>query len=359
MLSQIILFLVYSAAMASTIFIPNYAKLLNIGESKIGIIGFAYGIAVFLASYLMGRVADFKSRKLVVTTGLGMATLFFLLQYFSRNELSLVAVRFLAGFSMGTILPALIAYSYEAGNRLGNLSSYGSLGWAFGSILAGVVVSLFREAPNPYGVAFISSSTLFFIAFLLSFKLDESNFTPVSVPLFPRELIRKNLNVYLANFLRHLGANAIWIIFPLYLVELGATPSWIGFLYLANTLAQYFIMRRLDCTNAGTLISSGLVLSMVVFYLYSLATSYLQILPIQLLLASSYALVYVGSLRYIVERATEKATSVGILNSSISLAIALGPVIGGVIAENFGYKATMQFASFITALALVVYYQLR
>ncbi len=345
--------------MASTIFIPNYAKILNIGESQIGIIGFAYGIAVFLASYLMGRVADFKSRKLVVTTGLGMATLFFLLQYFSRDELTLVAVRFLAGFSMGTILPALIAHSYEAGNRLGNLSSYGSLGWAFGSILAGAVVGIFSDFVNPYGIAFILSSTLFFVAFLLSLRLEDVKYTPVSVPLFPRELIRKNINIYLANFLRHLGANAIWIIFPLYLVELGATPEWIGFLYLANTLTQYFIMRKLDYIKADILISSGLLLSMVVFYLYSLATSYIQILPMQFLLASSYALVYVGSLRYIVERATEKATSTGLLNSSISLAIALGPLIGGAIAENFGYRATMEFASAITALAMVVYYRLR
>ncbi len=356
--TSIIIFLAFSGAMASAIFMPNYSQLMNISNLGIGTIGFVYGIAIFLSSYHFGRVSDYSSRKRVVSLGLALATLFYLLQIFAHSALSLFAVRFLAGFAMGTFLPALIAYTYDSGGKLGNFSSYGSLGWAFGSLISGTVAQLgksYFHEEIAYKLVFITSSLLFFIAFFISLNLPDIKFKAVKVPLFPRDVVRKNFHLYIANFLRHLGANAIWIIFPLYLVTLGANPGWIGVIYLMNAGSQFLIMNKLDSGRAEKLVTSGLTLSILVFLTYTLVSNFLLLLPVQIALAASYSLIYVGSLRYLAENNREKATSVGILNSFTSLAIAFGPLIGGTISQAYNFKATMYFAALATALGLVIY----
>ncbi len=353
-----IIFLAFSGAMASAIFMPNYSELININRFGIGIIGFAYGIAIFVSSYHFGRVSDYSSRKKLVSIGLALATLFYFLQIFAGSALILFTVRFFAGFSMGIFIPALTAYTYDTGGKLGNFSSYGSLGWAFGSLISGAVAQLGRgyfHEEFAYKLVFITSSLLFLIAFFISINLPDIKFKAIRVPLFPLNLVRRNSHIYIANFLRNLGANAIWIIFPLYLMTLGANPAWIGIIYLVNTVSQFIIMNKLDSGIAERFVAFGLTLSTFVFLTFTLVPNFLFFLPVQIALAASYSLVSVGSLRYLAENNREKATSVGILSSSTSLAIALGPLIGGAISQLYSFKATMYFAAITTAVGLIIY----
>jgi predicted MFS family arabinose efflux permease len=50
----------------------------------------------------------------------------------------------------------------------------------------------------------------------------------------------------------------------------------------------------------------------------------------------------------------EKATSTGILSSVVSLAAVFGSLIGGVIAQFFGFTATMYAAAVLTAVGFVL-----
>jgi predicted MFS family arabinose efflux permease len=52
---------------------------------------------------------------------------------------------------------------------------------------------------------------------------------------------------------------------------------------------------------------------------------------------------------------TEKATCSGILSSVISLSMVVGSLLGGVIAQLFGYTATMYVATALTLIALVFF----
>lgn len=350
-----ILFLSYAAAMMSTIFIPNYASALGAGRFEIGIIGTAYGLAVLLSSYLVGRASDFTGRRVFVIAGVAVSAVAYLLHIPAQSSAALVGVRALAGLGTGALTPPLLARSRETGEPLGTLASFGSLGWAAGSLLAGIFATGGESLGEleAYWLVFLVCFLLMLPALALSLRMAELEFLRVRTPLFPVHLMKRNLHIYLPSLLRHTGAFAVWLIFPLYLAALGASKLWIGVIYFANTFSQFIIMRHLNTGKPLLHLRLGLVLSMLVFLSYALLDSYLGILPVQLFLALSYSMLYVGSLRYLLENNTEAATSVGLLGSFTSISMVLGPLLGGAISHALGYTATMYFASGITLLALI------
>jgi len=353
-----ILLLGYASAMMSAIFMPNYSQALGASSFEVGVIGTAYGVALLLSSYLFGRASDISGRRGFVLLGLALAAVAHAAQILAFDPLSLMLIRAFAGFAMGIFTPPLIAYTHDAGEKLGNLAAFGSLGWALGSLLAGIVAGAgehyFAQPLMPYWLVFALCSAFFLVSLGIALTLPEVASPRIEVPLFPLDLIRRNYHIYLPNLLRHTGAFAIWIIFPLYLAQLGASKLWIGVIYFANTFSQFFIMRRLNLASPARLVVLGTALSMVVFFSYALVDSYMMVLPIQLFLALSYSLLYVGSLRYLTENNPETATSVGMLGSFISVSMALGPLLGGAISHAYGYEASMYFASGITFVALLI-----
>ena len=150
--------------------------------------------------------------------------------------------------------------------------------------------------------------------------------------------------------MRHLGAFAIWAIFPLYLASLGADRFWIGAIYALNSLAQFFIMRKLDRFDGNRLFRWGLVLSALAFLSFALAQDHYQMLPTQIILAFSWSFAYVGALLALTKKNIERATSVGILRSLIGLAGILGPILGGLISQLYGLVEVMYFG---VALSLI------
>jgi MFS family permease len=342
-------FLSYAAIMASLLFIPSFAQDLGASNFEVGLIVASYGAALFLSSYIFGRLADIHGRIFFLRVGLFVSGITFFLQIFSFNPEILLLVRILNGLSIGIFPAALISHVHDLGKSLGKFSSYGSLGWAFGSFLAGIISS--------YHNIFLFSSSLFFLSFLISLKVEiKESSSSLSIPFFPINLIRKNLSLYFSYFLRHLGATSIWAIFPLYLVELGANKFWIGVLFGINSSIQFFVMRYYaDRFKGEVLVKGGLLLSTLVFFSYALATSYLQIIPIQILLAVSWSCLYVGSLLDLTNKNIEKATSVGILNSVISLSGIFGPIFAGIISEICGYREVMYFAIILSSLSFLIY----
>lgn len=359
MKSKLVLFLSYASIMMSAIFIPNYALALGASMVEIGFIGAAYGLSLFISSYIFGRASDIRGRRVFIVAGLFLSALAFLLQMAATTPFVLLAVRALAGFSLGVFTAPLIVYAYESGDLMGTFSSYGSLGWAAGGLLAGIIAHraeglVYLNRFVPFWSVFFLSSLLFLVSFFTVLRLPEVEFKPRKLPLFPIDLFLKNSRVYISAFLRHFGAYSIWIIFPLFLADIGASMLWIGVLYFINMGGQAAIMRRLDFADEVRLIKVGLLLSSAVFFFYTLAPDYRWVIPLQLFLALSYSFLYVGDLMYLTKRNVEKAVSVGVLNSVMGICIGLGPVLGGLVSQGYGFRGVMYAASLLALLGFLV-----
>jgi len=344
------------ALSASLLFIPNLAKDLGASNVDVGIIGAVYGIATFMSSYIFGRASDVYSRRLFIRLGLAASALTLFLQVltdpsspvsFWASPSMLALARGLAGFALGIFPPALTAYVYELKNSMGEFTSFGALGWSVGTFVAGLLAM--------YWSAFLLSSVSLTLAFLISLTLPNVKGPRLQVPLFPKKLLVKNWYVYVPYLLRHTGASCIWIIFPLYIAYLGGDKFWIGVIYTVNTGSQFVVMRYADRLRDRTLLNAGFILSITTFLVFMVAQNFYQLLPAQVLLASSWSCLYVGSLLHLMKRNVEKATSTGLLSSVISLSGVFGAILGGVISQLFEFKATMYAAALLTTIGFILF----
>ncbi|MHC1602010.1 MAG: MFS transporter [Methermicoccaceae archaeon] len=329
---------------AAMLLIPKMAVELGASYLQVGLIGSCYGIALFVSSYLFGWLSDVRGRTLVLKVGLLACALTFALVPLADSPLSLALIRFLGGLSAGIYPAALVAYAYENTRSFGRFVSMTSLGWAVGSLLAGIIAV--------YAGIYAVASAFFLLSLVLAMRLPRSN-PHLTPPAFPLGLFLKNKEVYVGFVLRHLGATAIWIVFPLYLTSLGASTLWIGVLYFANLFAQFVFLQLVGGIKSAVLFKLGLLASCLAFLLYSTANSFLDVLPMQLLLGFSWSTLYLGALKHLSEHNEERGTATGILNSLIGFSNTAGPIVGGVLSQCWGLTSTMYFAALLSACAFL------
>lgn len=344
-------FLTNSAIMMSNLLIPIVARQLDASGTQIGIIVAAYSSALFISTYIFSRASDSHPPKVLLYAGFLSATVTFFLQIFAQDPLSLGIIRVLVGFSVGIFPAVLLLYVYNLKMSIGKFSSFMPLGWAFGNLSVYMVAkypqlipaeNILGSSATVYLELFALSSLFFAVVLLLALKLPDTRITvKKKVDYFSQDILKKNWGIYFGFFLRQVGANNVWAIFPLYLLSLGADLSEVAIIYTLNPALQFFIMRRLDRYSSSRLIHTGDLLSAAAFAVLIPLTIYYQAVAGMVLIAISYACLYVGSTRQLIETNDEKGAAAGLLNSSIAFASIIGSFMGGIILDHYGFRAVM------------------
>jgi len=358
MKAELINFLSNAAIFSSLLLVPLFAEDLGASPSEIGVIVASYSFASLTASYIFGRLADVHGRRMFLRAGLLLSAIACLIQFFSYDTVSLLVTRALLGFCSGIFPAALLAYAYENKRRMNRFLAYGSGGWGLGTVGGGIVATVFTIK-----YPFLFSGALFFLAVPLALRMPFVKDVKMAVPLFPLKLLKRNLPVYLAVLVRHSGACAIWVTFPMFVRDLSGTEGalffWIGLVFGINSLTQFVVMRSLKRKSA-VLFPAGLALSVVTFLLFTICDNIWQLLPTQLLLATAWALIYVGSVKYIMARNKERATATGVFNSTLQISSIAGALMGGAIVQYTGnYLAPMYLAAVLAFISLLIYFGLR
>jgi MFS family permease len=175
------------------------------------------------------------------------------------------------------------------------------------------------------------------------------------VPFFPKDVISRNVPIYLMIFIRHTGANMVWVILPLFLQEVrGFDDLQLGIIYALNPFVQFAVMQRIDRYRSAPLVVVGLLASIATFILLTVAVDFLSILLTQVVLGFAWATLYVGSLKFIMETNPEVGTAGGLFNSVLSIASIVGPIMGGFLAA-LDFVVPMYAAAIFSAVALGVY----
>jgi MFS family permease len=340
------------AVETSNIFIALYARDLGATKLQVGFMAAATGIAFLLSSFVFGWLSDTYGRMKFIRLGLLLTAVSFLAQIFANSPWTLLAARAVVGFGLGINASVLMAYTYENEKQVGKFISFGALGWLFGALTAAVL--------KKYEVLFFISATVAFLSFLVSFLLKESAGPRIKVARFPVGLIKSDFRVYLALFLRQLGGNAIWAVWPLYQASIGATKMWIALVEITNMVGQIIFMRLIERYSPSRMFKIGLLVSTAVFAAYGLANRYWQLVPIQMVLSFGYSAMFVGCLAYLLRRHPEYGTTSGLMNSANAVSGSLGPFMGGAVSQAWGYSSLMYvsagitFIGFLTARKLTV-----
>ncbi len=327
------------------VYVPLRAKQLGASFSEIGLLVGVYQGTMLVTNTVFGRWADFADRKRFVVAGLAAATVGMGIHILANSLGQLFAVRTFLGICAGVFPAALIAYFYETDKRLGRFSGFGSLGWAVGALIVGLVSANW---------IFAVGTLLLGIATVIAAQGLESQRVRLRQPFLSGEVFKRNWRLYLSFLLRHVGAFSIWTIFPVYLVDLGAARFWVGLVYALNPLGQFVFMNLLERSREQVLIRAGLFLSVVVFIAFGLARSFWQVIPVQVVLAFSWSCLYLGSLKELLRTNPERATVAGVLQSVLSLAAVLGALLESVTGV-FGYRTVMFVAAGLAGAGAVLY----
>lgn len=346
------------AFLASFTYIAIYASEAGLTKFHITLMASLYSMATFISAYVFGRLADRYGKRKVLLVGLFSLIFFTATQALSGDVFSFLTYRFFAGIGFGMFPAALAAYAFEARAKMGRFSSFGALGWGLALLLSGVVAQQF-------GVwsVFIFAAVMVALSLLVALRLDPIPEVRIRTPILPFKMIRKNYRVLLPFIIRHTTASAIWVLWPIFLHERIGLNFWeIGVVLATNALTQFVSMYLIgDRLRPRTSIAIGLLTSGLAFYSFTLIQQFPLFLLTQVLLGFSWANLYVGSLRAMMDRNKERATAAGLLNSSISLSSLMGPLISLIIVQflpNSSFEGPMYLA-FVASISAFIFFLTR
>lgn len=268
------------------------------------------------------------------------------------NFYSFMIFRTTGGLSAGLLAPTLVALVSDKKKQIGGFSSFGALGWAVGVLISGILGLFWLESIFIFGMLALAGALI--VAFKIEdvFSENPQNLTDESV----LEVFWGRKAAYLSLGIRHSFANAIWVYWSLFLSDLGANTFWIAIIQFMNAFTQFVIMQKYtDKLKSESMIILGLFLSALAFWLFTLPTDFWGIIPSQIVLGLSWAFLYVGTLRYSVEKSDhDKSTSSGILTSTQAISGIFGPIIA-LILISFGgtYTDIMLVATLATVITFI------
>ena len=344
---NIVQFLTNASIMMSMMLIPVLAEETGADLIQIGLIVCAYSLCLFVSSYMFSKAADAWNIKKLLLSGLACSAAAYFLQVFANDPLSLGLARGLLGICIGMYPASLIMHVYGMKRSIGKFSSFGSLGWAAGFIGAGII--------GDYDLIFAASSVLIVLSLAIALTLPDVDVPRLNVKYLSLDTVRANWDVYLTLLFRHTGATAVWVIFPLYLTDLGADAFWIGIIYAVNPIMQFFVMRRLDGRNMTSIVKYGYLISAIAFLSYIPPATFYYIIPGMMMIAVSWSFLYVGSTELMLHRNQDKGTAAGLITSVISLSSVVGSLVGGVVSHYCGFLAVLVAGSGLSFISFLIW----
>ena len=335
------------------VFMPIIAKGVTDSIFEIGLLVASFSFAQILSEIYFGRHSDKKGTRLkFIRIGFIGCAVTFGLHYFADDLTLLFLARIGAGIASGIMIPAMIAYAYEANidrKKAATVLSFHALGWLAGIAAAGVA--------NDLKLIFLISAASFVVGLVFTAKLPNPTQEKELQPGTTKKVISKNKFLFLALLLRHIGAAAVWTILPIMLMErLGAELYQISVVYVANTLTAFVLMNlmasKINLTNI-TKFKIGIGGTTFVFVGLALITDWWMAMPFMSLVGATWAFLFIGGNFHLMEN-NPRSTSTGIFSSTLSISTVVGPVIAGAIAFTFDYVAVMYFAIGIIICAFVV-----
>lgn len=339
-------FLANTALVIAIVYLPLLARELGASSSQVGLIVGLYQAMLLVSGIVFGRWADFGDRKVFVVLGCCASVVTLAALVPARTVGALFVVRALTGVAAGVFPAALMAYFYHHSNELGRFSGFSALGWAVGALLVGVVPSQW--------LFWVAAGLMAAAAAVAQLSLGHQH-VRLSQPVIDTRVLRRNVKEYAVFFLRHAGATSIWAIYPLFLSDLGASRLWVGIIFAINPLAQFVFLNFFERFGERELIIAGTALSVLVFTGFGLSRHWVQVLPIQVLLAISWSALYLGELKRLMRRNVERSTAAGMLQSVIALSAVCGALLVG-LTGRFGYGAVMFTAAGLAAAGLLAYF---
>ncbi|MGK7923227.1 MAG: MFS transporter [Trichodesmium sp.] len=350
--------------------LPLYLNHIGGTTQQIGFVMGCFAVGLLLSRFVLGPLADTKSRKLVLIVGTTVAAIAPIGYLLLKSIPLLMAVRAFHGISIAgvTIGYSALVADLSPPDRRGELIGYMSLcapiGMAIGPAIGGFLV-----VATSYVALFMLSSALGSMSLLCSLLVWE-----------PHSIVEKNSHSHQFDrqkFWQILGSRRVLVpafvmlmvgvifgttvtFMPLYIQENNISLN-AGLFYSVRAIASFIIRiftgRASDKFGRGVFISSGLVFSLLGMLTLWTANSSNMVLIAAIFGGSSAGLVLPMMIALTADRCPPdqrgKFFSLCIGGFDLGLAIA-GPTFG-LVAEQLGYRAMFAVDACLACIAIIAF----
>jgi len=363
----------------------------------VGLVASASSIASVPSHIFWGSLSDsMKRRKIFVMIGFfGMALSLFLMsiasdigQYYIANVLlGLLAA---ASAPVGTVLLIETTRKGDWAEKLGIFSKIGGLGGVFGLILGALWLQtelLGLETGRAMRALFVAAASLSFLSGILALKwipeperkIERKTINLVDIPLMiaerakylPSRIIHfvevgshlrlgKEVRQYfLSVFLFFTGFTAFYAVFPIFLVDaVGLTSGEVFLVYIASSATAALLYAKAGhwvkmqggkrmqilATTARTILFPSFILFSILPIPHLATLS--SLLVLHAMVGLSWAVISVSGCAIVSDLSPKEAKGkgMGAYNAIQGVGAILGALVGGLLAEFFGF-----FNSFVSA----------
>jgi MFS family permease len=350
--------------------LPAYIQDVGGTPQQVGLVMGCFAIGLLGSRTWLGRVADRRSRKIVILVGTlvaGIAPFGYLLV---TSIEGLAGIRAFHGISIAAFSIAysalVVDYAPSAirGKVIGYMNMAVPAGMSIGPALGG-----YLQVNNGYRVLFIASATIGILALLLSSQVREI----IDLQTIDRdaskakgrdfwELSRdRALSIPTVVLLTiGLAFGTIVAFLPLYVRELELTLN-VGLFYTTIAIASFsvrlFIGQASDRYGRGLFISLGLFCYLISMSLLSLAQTPQDFLWAAIAEGAGAGILIPLILALISDRShsNERGRVFALCLGGFDLGIALAGPILGALASYIGYRQIFAIAAIFSALAIVIF----
>jgi MFS family permease len=351
-------------------FLPLYAQQFGSAGLGAGLLFGAHSAARTFLLPLIGKISDQRGRKGFLVLGLLFYTLSSVAFMFANSILTLILIMSFQGIATAMVQPIAMAYvgdltpEGKEGAYAGKINTAFLGGVAGGPLLGGLIKDLFNMQAS-----FITMGVLSFLSLLLIwFFLPESRgqkaaARTVAPPL--RQILSSRPLVGMALFrIGYAFSNAtIWVFVPLLAAHLlPLKTSQIGLLIslnvLVTTLLQTPFGRLADRVNKAHLVGIGGIVGALALGAFPFSSSFAHLLILNLLVGFAAGVAFPAHMAVAMENARGHGmgTVMSLLLTVHSLAMMVGPVLLGFIADHYSLGGVFYSGGLIGVLFTVACY---
>jgi len=353
--------------------LPLYAEQMGATGIWIGTIFASFSISRTIVMPIIGRLSDRSGRKLFLSIGLLGYAIISLGYIWATSVPELTLIRLIHGVASGMILPIAQAYvgdispegeegtwmgyfnaAFFTGTWMGYFNAAFFTGFGFGPLMGGVLTDYFGM-----NIAFYAMGGLNLLAFLLViFFLPEigQRKTPATPRASFKQMSTSSMMKGLFSFRLSfsIGRGILATFLPVFAgIYIGLSPTLIGVLLAVNillmSLLQVYGGNIADRFNRRVLIVVGSLTNLTYLALIPLGGNFWQLLGICALggVGGAIALPAASALTVVEGRRFGMGSTIAIFAMAFSIGMAIGPLVGGVIADFANINSVFYFGAAI------------
>jgi len=363
---------------------PVYAREFGASGVWLGVLLASYSISRAVFMPYVGRLSDKHGRKLILGSGLIFYAIMSIAYMWAGDLYLLLAARIIHGAAGGMIIPVAKAYvgelapEGEEGTWMGYYNTAFFAGIGGGPFLGGFLYDFFKDSPPLFGRLNGGMVASFGLMGLLNLISALAVFT--ALPEFfkkgkarPRPSFRKMaqspsfMGLMSIQGIEHMGRTAFFAFIPVYAgLTLGIPTGQVGVLLTVHVMLSAVLQAPMGKVtdrirakvSRRTLIIYGGGVIVVYMLLAPLMQTFWQLLIIAIVagLTASVMTPATSALSVGEGRKYGMASVMGVSSVAISAGQALGPLLGGVVAQFAGGAGSVFFfAAFMVAAGIALF----